>query len=754
MTVRLGRFLPKGVELRYSRTGVPRIKSRSTVDAFRALGVLHGWDRGMQIALSGFAAAGLLCKHFGFRPHLLAMDRRSRALGISRREENLEATGGRLTGDLTAGDLTVAYLDGLDSVRASGRRSALFRLLGIRYPSWSVHEMSALIRYLSYSLAHTQGDQEIGILKAITAGPDYVTAWSTLLPDAFRQFDASSLEGLMINDQPYTILRGTSAAAIPGPRPSPGPPVASNNWVVNGARSASGGVIFCNDPHLAVNRLPGFWYQAELITPDLYLMGFSVPGTPSFVGGWNGQLSWGITHAATDTEDLVIEQCREGRIERAGGWREPQFREESIPVKSASDDLIGIYELDGGILHGNPESAGRYLRRKWPGLQASASETLNGLMKLPFCRDVAEGLDAARRAEAIDLNWILGDRDGHIGYQMSGSPIKHGRELEGILPQLGWSPGFREPEVGPPTDLPRVMDPKDGLLVTANQRIQIDGYPVHQSLPLSPDRADRIRDLISGSSDIDRSHMQRIQYDVLSLQARRVMAFCQPYLPDEARDFQRWDCRFDTDSCSATLYDAFGRKLLRAVLGDRLVPSDVLEAILTGSFLELVSHKLFEDAYADPNGPFRDVNWKALVPEVYSEAVREVTAGLRGQPKRWGRANRIVLRHPILGRTAIGRFVNSGPFEYPGYGSTPFQGRTLNHGRANEHTTGPTYHLIVDFGEGAAYTNAPSGRTERPLHQHYRLGIASWLTGRYERFSPPSVENLHGRRIGGAEPEA
>ncbi|MCK4514919.1 MAG: penicillin acylase family protein, partial [Spirochaetaceae bacterium] len=394
------------------------------------------------------------------------------------------------------------------------------------------------------------------------------------------------------------------------------------------------------------------------------------------------------------------------------------------------------------------------LRRKWPGLWASAQNTLDGLMELPFCRDVAEGLDAARRAEGIDLNWVFGDRDGHIGNQMSGSPIRHDQESDGILPQLGWSPEFREPEVCSPIDLPRQMDPEDGFLVTANQRIKISGYPVLQSLPFSPDRANRIRDLLSETSDIDRSDMQRIQYDLLSLQARRVMDFCRPYLPDDARAFAKWDCRFDIDSRCATLYDAFGRRLLHTVLRDRLIPSHMLEAVLTGSFLELASHKLFEDAYGTPDGPFRDVHWKTVVPEIYREALREVRAGPRRRPKRWGRANRLILRHPVLGRSVIRRFVNSGPFEYPGYGSTPFQGRTVNHDRANEHTTGPTYHLIVDFGEGAAYTNAPSGRTERPLDQHYRLGIASWLTGRYERFTPPSEEDFERRSVVRAVPEA
>jgi hypothetical protein len=100
------------------------------------------------------------------------------------------------------------------------------------------------------------------------------------------------------------------------------------------------------------------------------------------------------------------------------------------------------------------------------------------------------------------------------------------------------------------------------------------------------------------------------------------------------------------------------------------------------------------------------------------------------------------MRHQLLGHTLLGHLFNDGPHDYRGHSSTVFQGLGYNLGRASEQTTGPTYHLIVDFGENAAYTNMAGGRTERALHRHYRLGIASWLTARYERFVHPSEDDF------------
>ena len=51
-----------------------------------------------------------------------------------------------------------------------------------------------------------------------------------------------------------------------------GPNYASNNWVVDGAHSASGKPLLANDPHLGFTS-PGFWYLARLKTPQHEIVG-------------------------------------------------------------------------------------------------------------------------------------------------------------------------------------------------------------------------------------------------------------------------------------------------------------------------------------------------------------------------------------------------------------------------------------------------------------------------------------------------
>jgi acyl-homoserine lactone acylase PvdQ len=690
------------------------------------------------MTLTALAATGRLCEHLGYRPSLMALDHTARSLRFDRPDPPG-------SGSVPEDSLLTAYLEGVARVFRTGRRPLSLRLARVGLEAWDFTTLSAVVRFVAYSLSSTQGAQEMAILKAVASGPEYRAAWQSLLPDAFVAFDPEALSGLTIRETPCTVVTPTSAARqspAPSPAAPPGTP-ASNNWAVGPARSANGSVIFCNDPHLAVNQLPGFWYQAEIITPDLYTLGFGVPGTPLFPGGWNGSVAWGVTHAVVDGEDLVIEECRDGKVRRADGWMPVVTRDEYIRVRGASDEHIRVHEIDGGILLGDPQVPGRYLQRRWAGASSSVGPTMTALAELLFADSASAAADAVSRAEAVDLNWVMGDRHGGTSYQLSGRPLVHEREHSGILPCAGWSPQYTPARVAEPDELPRESGGPDACLVTANQRIAVAGYRVFQSLPFSDHRAERIREVLhdgygTGAPMVDPALMQRLQYDVYSRQAERILHACEPYLPPEAEKLRAWDRRYTAESRTATLFDAFRRELFTIVVTDTLAPAGKVREIFDGGGLSAVSHDLVERWYGRNDGPFGTVDWKTVVARAYERAVRATR-----RPRPWGAVNRLVMRHQILGHSLLGPLVNDGPHRYGGCGTTVFQGYTYHHGKAREHTTGPTYHLIVDFGEPAAYTNIASGRTERAGHPHYRLGIASWLTARYERFVPPSEEDFH-----------
>jgi penicillin amidase len=90
-----------------------------------------------------------------------------------------------------------------------------------------------------------------------------------------------------------------------------GPHYASNNWVVDGAHTASGKPLLANDPHLGFST-PGFWYLARLKTPEHEIEGGTVAGTPLVVIGHNEQDRLGFHHDDRRYRGSVHRKARSG----------------------------------------------------------------------------------------------------------------------------------------------------------------------------------------------------------------------------------------------------------------------------------------------------------------------------------------------------------------------------------------------------------------------------------------------------------
>ena len=124
----------------------------------------------------------------------------------------------------------------------------------------------------------------------------------------------------------------------------------SNTWAVAGRLTASGRPLFCNDPHLDIISLLAVWYEAVMETPELWIMGATVAGGPVFASGWNRNLAWGITYACADSEDLFVEECRDGRYLRSGRWHPFPVRKEEIRTRSGRSVPAAFYENENGWL--------------------------------------------------------------------------------------------------------------------------------------------------------------------------------------------------------------------------------------------------------------------------------------------------------------------------------------------------------------------------------------------------------------------
>ena len=156
-------------------------------------------------------------------------------------------------------------------------------------------------------------------------------------------------------------------AALP-PISVVGPIHASNNWVVDGAHSASGKPVLANDPHLGF-AAPGTWYLARLKTPEHEIAGATAPGVPLVVIGHNHQIAWGFTTTGGDVEDLFVE-----RIDPADPGR--YLTPDGSAAFSARQETIAVRGADAGDPDGAQHPTGPVLSDALPAGSASAGYVL------------------------------------------------------------------------------------------------------------------------------------------------------------------------------------------------------------------------------------------------------------------------------------------------------------------------------------------------------------------------------------------
>jgi penicillin amidase len=674
--------------------GVPTIRAANLRDAFRVQGYLTARERLFQMELHRRLADGRLAELFG--PGALRLDRLHRVYNFT---AVAEAAAAQLPPEERA-DLA-AFADGVNAFmrERAGRLGVEFLLLGFQPAPWTPADAIKGLLLMNEDMS-TSWRQELRS-EALAA-----------LPEAARRFLAPAVtdrDSLLVPDaQPgprpdAAFLFGATPSAARAEAPDTlglGPEagtrsalVGSNNWVVAGWRSASGKPLLANDPHLTLS-VPSAWFPLRVELPGRWWQGAGLVDLPGVILGENESFAWGFTNLGTDVQDL---------------YREPAIGErlEEITVRGARPERLHV-PLGA---HGPQVRAGYSLR--WTALEP-------GNLRIPS-RPLMEARDWRGFNGALDgfpgpaMNVVYADRAGHIGWRATGLlPIRPpgqdgSRPLDGADPAQDWR-GYV-----PAEQMPRLLDPAEGFIATANQRIIGTAFPHPVATRwASPLRVQRIRELLQGGGKLDRAGLERIQLDVVSSEHRDLLQLALPQLPapDRAR-FRGWSGAARADSVLFTEAERF-RSEFQALLQGRLVAGLGLDA--------------------RPDWPNADAALRAALsagPEAWRKAglgdpgdlVREAwTRAHRERPRPWGEVNRLDLKHP-LGRAG-------------GVLSWLFDPRTAPQDGAS-HTVrvtgaefGQSLRLLVDLGRPEDSTlvvcQGVSGHLGNP---HRQDQLDTWLRG-------------------------
>ncbi|MCX7513620.1 penicillin acylase family protein [Frateuria hangzhouensis] len=724
------------------------IDARSRADATFALGFVHAQERWFEMDLMRRAAAGELAELVG--KAALESD-------LDVRRHRLRAVAQAAYAAMTRARKQVLdrYRDGVNAGLAHLREKPWeYFLLGNEPRPWRSEDGLLVIGAMYLDLnghGHNTRELDIARMRAALPGPlvDFLLApdpdWEAPLAGALSRppvMPGAAVFDLRNQPVPTTTAAAVSAALAPSLQDRyPG----SNNFAVDGTLTDTGAAMLANDMHLGL-RVPNIWFRARLRYPDALApggqrdaVGVTLPGTPALIAGSNGQIAWGFTNSYGDWMDWVRvtrDPADPSRYKVPGGWAKIEHHAERIHVKDAPDRVLDVQETRWGPILASGTD-GTPLALAWIAHRPHAYNL--GLMQLERAPSVAAALDLAPSMGMPPQNLLVADREGHIGWTIAGNAIPlrplfadPQRPADGSLAGSGWQ-GWAAP-----TQYPRVVDPGDSRLWTANNRT-VDGPALALLGNGGHDlgaRAQQIRDDLRMHSVFTTGNLLDIQLDnraVFLTPWQRLLQDTLAGVPDPALGQLReltanWRNRAAPDSVDYRLVRTFREQVhqlalrpfvarVKARYPDFAWPSG-------GGNAEAAVWSLLRDQPAWLLDPRYD-SWKALLREAARRVVAELGGQSGGLPARtWGEVNPAGIRHALSPALPgfIAHFLDMPDEPLPGDANMP---------RVAAPGYGASERLAVSPGhEAQGILEMPGGQSDNPLSPYYGAGHTEWVDGR------------------------
>jgi penicillin G amidase len=534
-------------------------------------------------------------------------------------------------------------------------------------------------------------------------------------------------------------LQSTAAQTISNLDPSPFPKLGSNNLAIAGKKSKNGKPILSNDPHVDSRLLPGMFYPIGLICPDFKAVGIATPGVPGLLSGRNEFVSFGVTNAYGDSQDLYIETLKGDKYLQNDSLKPLTIRTANITVKDSTAFDIEIRATERGpiisdfsLFNIKTDDA---VSLRWS-LAETKSKSL-GIDKLLDTKNVFDFRTALFDMDAMFFNFVFADVEGNIAHQATGLvPVRANKSGEAPIKvdTLDNWLGFI-----PKDQMPHQINPDRGWLGTANHDTRPDDYPYYYSNHFSPFyRYKRMSELLSDDKLWSPDDLWTMIFDVKNTQAKDFVPLFVAALKDhpDTKDFaeilKNWNQKDHIDEVGATIYTVLYNELLYLVLNDEL--PDELE----NQYWENVYYwNQRVDSLMLKNHPFIDnINTseqetlKDLIVQAGINTKQILTEKFGGDPSQWtwGKLHTVKFVSPL--RTKGFGTDLMGGVTYPKNGSN----QTLNRGgfvknSNHEYDTSwfSSYRMVADMSDSTKVMGVISGGSAaRVFHPYYKSQLEHW----------------------------
>ncbi len=720
--------------------GMPTVKARDALDAWRVLGYIEAQDRFVQMDFMRRLAGGDLAALLG--PPGVAADKKHALFGLRAKAERIYKTA---TPDERA-RLEVFSLGVNEGLKALSVRPWPYLLLRQSPRPWKPADSVLVIYAMAFMLEDPGGRRGRSLAALRSVYPESVVKF-LMAPDTDW---AAPMRGTLPAPAPIPGPDAINLAALPPAtvrKAFAAPPAVtgSNNFVVAGRFTKSGTPLLANDMHLPLG-IPPIWYRARIVYPSAQdssdktaLTGVFLPGVPALVAGSNGHVAWGFTDNFGDWVDLIRVPVHGGPPVYAtpSGSKTLQVKQGKIRVAGHKPVAFTMRDTVWGPVVGTADN-GALLVSHWS--MAQPGGTNLAFMKMDGVENVRAGLKLAAQAGIPPENLLIAGRD-HIAWSTVGRIPARVAGCDYTVPQkwddgrCGWN-GWLEPAA-----YPEIVDPQSGFLATANNRVDasadgdvlgdggyVDGARAHQIVTDLAKLTQRgkvtSRDLLTVQLDDRADFLQRWHDLILRVLRPSALEF-HPRRKVFRQTVKNWGAHAGIDSVGYRLVRDFRLEVAHVAFApiEKRLKARYPEAELPferqkeGPLWRLVTRKPRNWLNA------RYATWDALFLNVIDDLIDKYWQSSAGLSRAtWGRHNTVALKNRLgeaLG--PLGSWMNWPAVELPGDNHMP-RVQAPDFGASERLVTAPAP-------TSAAILEVPGGISEHPSSPWYRDGFEAWAKG-------------------------
>lgn len=637
-----GLDLERPVVIRWNRNQVPFIEAETDRDLAYTLGLVHMHLRGAQVSLFRMLFAGRLSEMFG--PAACEIDHLLRILDYGRAAAAIEASFPPETRAWVE-----AFVAGLNTYQS--RAPALppeLGLLGVRPDPFTVRDIVNGARVGGTDFTWLT---QFPLLKH-RLEPGFAQLWRRML--AIGGVASPAGHG----GEPNLAASPMSAALLAATR------AGSNAYVIAPERSATGGALIANDPHLTLS-LPSLWIIVGVRSPTYHVAGFMICGLPVFAIGRNPDLAWGGTNLRAASSDLYdVSALPPGQISRqevtlkARSWGRVRRIVRNSP--------LGPVISDAKILKA---TEGPPIALRWAGHEPT--DEFTAFLKAAAAR-TPEAFRAAWATYGVSgQNMLFADRAGNIGRVLAVAAPRR-RPFPTDDPVLdGADPGTHWQGFDTVLDLPWVLNPPEGVIASANDRPPGDTGRI--SFTYAPrDRVGQIESLLAAKPRLGIDDLSAIQCDVVApgagALARRLAAVIRSAPPRTISSrllsaLETWDGDYAADSGGAAAFETLIYHIVARLNGATSADS-LPDALGQWSMLDTF---LIKDLEA-----LADAERVKLLRQAGAAAMVDWS-----RHSKWGEMHRLKFGHVLSRLPVVGKRFVIGDFPSGGSRQTPMK---MSHG--------------------------------------------------------------------------